>query len=628
MAVLVVVDYLNARPLYEALCEVLPARSISLGSPAECARRVAEGEARAGILPVAAVIAAGNYRVVPGFAVGSDGPVGSVVIVSEQPLEDCDTVLLDAASRTSVVLARVILHARLGAERYAALRFRSRGARDIVREVSGATAGLIIGDPALEIGDRFAHALDLGAAWKDLTGLPFVFAVWAGWPDALDANDRAALAEAARRGLGRREDIARDYARRIGAAERSERYFTYLTGNLRHVLDIPAQKGLREFARRAADMGLLPPYDLRFYDDPRPRAGVPVDQILEDAAAGTRRLSVAEAERLVEQAPLFDLALAADRRRNARHPADRVTYIVDRNVNYTNVCVTACRFCAFFRAPGDPEGYVLSRDALAGKIQDVVNAGGVQILLQGGLHPELPLAWYEDLFRWIKTTFPTIALHALSPEEILHLVTLSGHSLETVLARLVAAGLDSLPGGGAEILVDRVRRSIARKKCTSAEWLEVMRVAHGLGLRSSATMMFGTTDTARDRVLHLAKIRDLQDETGGFVAFICWDFQHEQGTTVSSGETGVAVYLRTQAVARLFLDNVPSVQASWVTQGPGVGQLALAFGANDFGSVMFEENVVSSAGTTFRMNAASVESHIRAAGYRPARRNQRYEILV
>ncbi|MEI8259650.1 MAG: cyclic dehypoxanthinyl futalosine synthase, partial [Deltaproteobacteria bacterium] len=351
------------------------------------------------------------------------------------------------------------------------------------------------------------------------------------------------------------------------------------------------------------------------------------DEILADAAAGTRRLSVAEAERLVEQAPLFDLALAADMRRNALHPADRVTYIVDRNVNYTNVCTTACRFCAFFRAPGDPEGYVLSRAELSRKIQDVVDAGGVQILLQGGLHPELPLEWYEDLFRWVKRTFPTINLHALSPEEILHLAKLSGHPLETVLARLVAAGLDSLPGGGAEILVDRVRRAIAKKKCSSADWLEVMRVAHGLGLRSSATMMFGTTDTARDRVLHLAKIRDLQDETGGFVAFICWDFQHEQGTTIPSGETGVAVYLRTQAVARLFLDNVASVQASWVTQGPGVGQLALAFGANDFGSVMFEENVVSSAGTTFRMNAASVESHIRAAGYHPARRNQRYEIL-
>jgi cyclic dehypoxanthinyl futalosine synthase len=304
-----------------------------------------------------------------------------------------------------------------------------------------------------------------------------------------------------------------------------------------------------------------------------------------------------------------------------------VTYIVDRNVNYTNVCTTSCRFCAFYRPVGHPEGYVLSRDELAKKLGEVVAAGGVQILLQGGLHPDLRIEWYEDLFRWIKREFK-LGLHALSPEEILHIGRLEGLTVRGVLERLHAAGLDSVPGGGAEILVDRVRRTIAKAKCTSDEWLGVMRVAHHMGLRSSATMMYGTVDTMEDRVAHLVKIRDLQDETGGFTAFFCWDFQHEKGTHIQPGENGTVLYLRQQALARILLDNVDHVGASWVTQGPEVGQIALRFGADDFGSVMFEENVVSSAGTTFCMNADSMERRIRAAGFRAARRNVRYQWLT
>jgi cyclic dehypoxanthinyl futalosine synthase len=264
---------------------------------------------------------------------------------------------------------------------------------------------------------------------------------------------------------------------------------------------------------------------------------------------------------------------------------------------------------------------------LAQKLDEVVRAGGVQILLQGGLHPELPLSWYEDLFRWMKSEFK-LGLHALSPEEIWHISRLENLSIREVLARLHAAGLDSVPGGGAEILVDRVRRKIAKAKCTSAMWLEVMRVAHQMGLRSSATMMYGTTDTAYDRVLHLLKLRDLQDETGGFTAFFCWDFQHETGTRIQAGETGTNLYLRTQALARIVLDNFDHVGASWVTQGPDVGEIALRFGADDFGSVMFEENVVSSAGTTFCINAEAIEKRIHSAGFRSVRRNVRYDWLT
>jgi cyclic dehypoxanthinyl futalosine synthase len=368
----------------------------------------------------------------------------------------------------------------------------------------------------------------------------------------------------------------------------------------------------------------LPRADVRFYGDDGPRA-VSVDALLSRAADG-ERLSGSDAERLLHEASLFDLGAAADAVRKRRHPRGVVTYIVDRNVNYTNVCTTSCRFCAFYRPVGHPEGYVLSRDVLRAKLDEVKRAGGVQILLQGGLNPDLPIAWYEDLFRWIKAEFG-LGLHALSPEEILFLARREDLSVERVLARLHGAGLDSVPGGGAEILVDRVRRKIAKAKCTSEQWLGVMRTAHHMGLRSSATMMYGTVDTPRDRVNHLLKIRDLQDETRGFTAFFCWDYQHEKGTRIAAGDHGTHLYLRQQAVSRLVLDNVDHVGASWVTQGPAVGQLALRFGADDFGSVMFEENVVSSAGTTFGINAVEIERNIRAAGFRAVRRNVRYEWL-
>jgi len=372
----------------------------------------------------------------------------------------------------------------------------------------------------------------------------------------------------------------------------------------------------------------LPQADVRFFDDDRGKVSSTesLDTLLARAADG-ERLSAAQGERLVADASLFDLGLAADAVRKRKHPLEVVTYIVDRNVNYTNVCTTSCRFCAFYRPLGHAEAYVLSREQLAKKLQEVVDAGGVQILLQGGLHPELRIEWYEDLLRWMKSEF-RLGLHALSPEEILHIARLEHLSVQRVLERLRAAGLDSVPGGGAEILVDRVRRTIAKAKCTSDEWLGVMRVAHHMGLRSSATMMYGTVDTPRDRINHLVKIRELQDETGGFTAFFCWDFQHERGTRIEPGENGTVLYLRQQALARILLDNVDHVGASWVTQGPEVGQVALRFGADDFGSVMFEENVVSSAGTTFCMNADAMETRIRAAGFKATRRNVLYEWLT
>jgi cyclic dehypoxanthinyl futalosine synthase len=619
------VGYLNARPLYEGLDREPASARVQLdcAPPSEVARRVAEDEADLALMPVAAAAAIGDLRIVRGCAIGARGVVRSVVIVAEEPIDAIDELAVDLSSRTSVVLARLLLRRRRNGREPRVI---GVSPRDAIARVGGTRGALVIGDPALDVEGRFPHVLDLGLAWWEDTRLPFVFAAWCGRPGTVSADDEQLLAAAKAAGLGRRDAIADAHAARTGLSQASLR--AYLRDAVRYELGDEERRGLERFYEDAARAGLMPPARVRFYDDDR-RAPAPrpaIDSLLSRAAEG-ERLSAAEGERLVGEASLFDLGLAADTVRRRKHPHDVVTYIVDRNINYTNVCTTSCRFCAFYRPPGHPEGYVLSRETLAKKLGEVVDAGGVQILLQGGLHPELRIGWYEDLFAWIKREFK-LGLHALSPEEILHIARLEDLSVRGVLERLHAAGLDSVPGGGAEILVDRVRRKIAKAKCTSDEWLGVMRVAHHMGLRSSATMMYGTVDTVRDRVAHLLKIRDLQDETAGFTAFFCWDFQHEKGTHIEAGDNGTVLYLRQQAVARILLDNVDHVGASWVTQGPEVGQVALRFGADDFGSVMFEENVVSSAGTTFCMNAEAMERRIRAAGFRAARRNVRYDWLT
>src|SRR6476469_2414563 len=304
-----------------------------------------------------------------------------------------------------------------------------------------------------------------------------------------------------------------------------------------------------------------------------------------------------------------------------------VTYIVDRNINYTNVCNVYCKFCAFYRTERDEDHYVLSFEELDQKLDELTGAGGVQILMQGGHHPKLPFQWYIDLLHHIREKYPHINIHGFSPPEFQHFAETFRMPLRQVISEFKAAGLGSIPGGGGEILVDRVRNRIAPLKCNSDAWLEVMQVAHEASLKSSATMMFGHVETIEDRIEHLGRLREQQDKSGGFTAFICWTFQPENTVLKVAHRTGVAEYLRTQALARIFLDNFPNIQSSWVTQGPDIGQVALKYGANDFGSVMMEENVVSSAGTTFRLNAAQIEALIRDAGYEPRRRNNWYELL-
>ena len=354
-----------------------------------------------------------------------------------------------------------------------------------------------------------------------------------------------------------------------------------------------------------------------------------IDDIADKVYEG-ERLSFEEGVRLFQHPNLPELGALANfvREKLHRDTNHLVTYVVGRNVNYTNVCWVRCKFCAFYRIPGHEEGYVLSKDQIFEKVQQMVDLGGIEILMQGGLNPKLKIEWYEDLLSSLKEKFGAygIVLHAFSPAELIYIANISKLSQAEMFARLKKAGLDSVPGGGAEILTDRVRQTISPYKDTAEAWLNCMREAHKAGLKSTVTMMYGSADTIEDRVEHLVKSRELQDETSGFTAFIPWSFQPD-GTELDYDRASAFDYLRTVAVARLMLDNIPHMQASWVTQGPKVAQIALGYGLNDFGSTMMEENVVSSAGCAFTMPVEEMERLIVEAGYEPMRRTTQYRLL-
>ncbi len=484
--------------------------------------------------------------------------------------------------------------------------------------------------------------------WRARTGLPFVSLVWAGRPAAVDHGIAVALAGKRDQGLQRLGDVVAGY----GESHDAARYVDCLSGSMNFQLGSQELSGLASFvdqlrsgpgSRRRVRLFDFAYGDPSVASESRPmtkpeRAHPTIDSLLADGAAG-RRLTPEEGLRLQQEALLFDLGQAADQRRRGLHPGGVVTYIIDRNVNYTNLCVTACKFCNFYRpvrkgmsvssgTPGERrnDGYTLSRAELAQKFQETVDLGGIQILLQGGVNPDLRLSYYEDLFRWTKAHFP-LALHALSPEEVSFIAKLEGLSIRRVLERLVDAGLDSLPGGGAEILDDEIRRRISPLKCSTDTWLAVMREAHALGLRTTSTMVFGFGETPGHIIAHLERLRALQDGTAGFTAFICWPFQAEGTRLKLADDTTAQRYLRTFSLARLYLDNVPNLQVSWPTMGPAIGQVALRFGGNDFGSAMIEENVVSQAGAVFKLSAADIERCVIEAGFTPRRRNMRYELL-
>lgn len=351
-----------------------------------------------------------------------------------------------------------------------------------------------------------------------------------------------------------------------------------------------------------------------------------IDAIADKVYAG-ERLSMDDARVLFDHPNMIELATLADFQRQRRVPGRTVTYIIGRILNYTNVCWVRCKFCAFYRVPGHDEGYLLSDEEILAKVGDTVDKGGVEILFQGGLNPKLKIDYYEGIFSKIKERYANVILHALSPAEIIYIAHISKLKLEDCLRRLHAAGLHSIPGAGGEILVDRVRKIIAPYKDTTDEWLACMRTASALGIRSTASMMFGHVETIDDRIEHLNRIRDLQDECAPFRAFITWNFQPEDTMLPIPHKASGLDYLRTVAVSRLFLDNIDNLQVSILTQGPKIAQLALSYGANDFGSVMIEEQVVSAKGNKFILDAYEFERLIRDAGYEPKRRNTRYEIL-
>jgi cyclic dehypoxanthinyl futalosine synthase len=351
-----------------------------------------------------------------------------------------------------------------------------------------------------------------------------------------------------------------------------------------------------------------------------------IAKLLDKTVSG-ERLHAGEALQLLASDDLASIAAAADAVCRLKHPENYRTYNIDRNINYTNICTAVCDFCAFYRSPKNEEGYVLPRDELLAKIDETVALGGDQILMQGGLHPSFKIDWYEELLRDIKSHFPYVNIHGFSPPEIHHFTKVNRLPLPEVLRRLQAAGMGSLPGGGAEILVDRVRAEITRGKVMTDDWLNVMRVWHQLGGRSSATMMFGHVETPAERIEHLQRLRELQDETGGFTAFICWTFQPDNTQLSHIPPTGSFAYLKMLAIARLYLDNFANLQSSWVTQGQRIGQLALVFGANDMGSLMIEENVVAEAGTVHYLTLEQIRTAIAELGFEPRQRNVHYQLV-
>jgi cyclic dehypoxanthinyl futalosine synthase len=352
-----------------------------------------------------------------------------------------------------------------------------------------------------------------------------------------------------------------------------------------------------------------------------------IQPILDKALDG-QRLTAEDCTALLESNDIARIGVAADEIRKRKNPGDVVTYIIDRNINYTNVCNVVCTFCAFYRRPGKPETYVHSMDEICTRIDETIDLGGTGVLMQGGLHPDFNIEWYENLLSTLHAKYPTFQLHCFSPPEIHNISLISKLDYKTIMQRLKDAGLNSMPGGGAEILDDEVRRRVSTK-CTSQEWLDVMEAAHEVGLRTTATMMFGIGDKIEHRVNHLQKIRDLQDKTGGFTAFISWTFQRENtalGRKITEEPTGID-YLKMLSVGRLFLDNVQHIQASWLTQGLKIGQVALRFGADDMGSIMIEENVVSAAGADNEANERDLRYQIAEAGFRPQQRDILYNYV-
>lgn len=686
------IDFLNMFPMHYAL-GVDATRS---GVPTDVNRAIVDGEIDAACMSsIEYARNADDLLLLPSMCVSAEGAVGSIFAICDGPFEQVTDVWVTPQTATSVVLLQLLM--RLRGTRPELHLLETSPAE--VLAGGDRRAVLLIGDDALAARGlpqlaKYAF-VDLGERWLSETGLPMVYAVWAVRRDAAERAPQAAaaldrlLVESVRRFSTGGDEALAAATQRYGVDEHSTRtYFDRLSYDFGQA----ERKGLIRYLRMANEQGLLgavpqPNFVEVEHDDVDGRDVVvaaatttspdvvraaylktvgssraldetpeddvhvercldlesdgrarDVDDVLQRALDGTR-IDEVDALALLQSDRLMDIGQVAHALRMQQAPSDAITFIVDRNINYTNVCVTDCGFCAFYRRPGDTSGdsYLQTTDELLQRVRETVELGGTAALMQGGHNPDLDIQWYLDTFRAIKAEFPTFHLHALSPPEIQHIARRSKLSVAEVLGQLRDAGMDSLPGGGGEVLVDRVRRVMAPKKTKTDSWLDVMRVAQRMGMSTSATMMYGHVELLAERVLHMRGIRDLQDETAGFRSFTSWTFQPGGTPLAKVLETGIApyqrhlppaptpfTYLLTQAVGRIFLDNVVNVQSSWVTQGMKVGQTALFFGANDMGSIMMEENVVSSAGTTYRATTEDFVHAISAAGFTPVQRDTLY----
>ena len=616
---LAAVPYLNALPLTRGL-----RHPISFYPPNELDRLLKEGSLDLATAPIATLFDNPHMYVVPGLAIGTDGPVKSVNLYinkNDITIHNIKYIYCDIESRTSVLLLKVLLAQRL---------HRDLNSICFQGEKNDQTEGqLLIGDKALE---EPHPTLDLGHAWKEWTGLPFVFALWITPHETLPASL-----------LWELQSCPKDSLANLEGWLEETRVFTpqflknYLTQNVCYELGPRQVQGIRLFHQKLCELGYYnTPFSLNFVETKKAQRVTAGMDLLYTKIKNKKRISREEATTLFHQGDLATLGHLADHI-NRQKNQNRVGYLLDRNINYTNVCGISCSFCAFARKKGDPETYVLTYEAIDKKIEETLALGGTGILLQGGHHPELPLEWYEDLLRHIKERHP-IHLHAFSPSEIFHFSRLFRKSPEEILCHFKEAGLQSMPGGGGEILVDRVRKILSPGKVLTKDWLAISATAHRLGIPSSATMMMGHIETVEERFEHLEKIRQVQDETGGFVAFIPWTFQRENTRLLEDSrndDVSAALhplssqeYLKMIALSRIFLDNFDHIQASWLTMGLKLGQTALFYGANDMGSIMMEENVVSAAGATHQSSEEEHKRIIREAGKTPYQRSNIFKPLV
>jgi len=647
------VSYLNTKPLIETLDERLSGwGSLRLDLPSRLAADLASGELDVALIPsVEYFRGLPDYEIVSDAAIACRGPVWSVRLLSRVPMNQIRTLALDEGSRTSAAMTQVLLSEMHGLR------------PETVPFPIGSDPSETTADALLMIGDRAMHPArgtyqeiwDLGDRWLRWTELPFVFAMWVARREIADNKPLMkrisdTLCASRAEGIAAMESIAIREA--AGQGLTNEDLHRYFAENLHFSLGPGERAGLDLFRQKAQSIGLVPASVPSF---PSPLSGslanlkspisssspsptmmnspvaiaptsASVREILDSVVDGDR-LSDEDAITLLQSHDLAAIGAAAETVSRQKHPEPYRTYNIDRNINYTNVCTAVCDFCAFYRGPKSDEGYVLPRSVLLKKIEETVELGGNQILLQGGLHPKYKLDWYEEMLGDIKSKFPQVNIHGFSPPELHHFTKMNKLSITEVLTRLKAAGLGSVPGGGAEILSDRVRGEITRGKVMTDDWLGVMRAWHELGGISSATMMFGHVETIAERVEHLRRLRELQDETGGFTAFICWTFQPENTDMSDLPKIGSFEYLKMLAVSRLYLDNIANLQSSWVTQGLKIGQMALMFGANDMGSLMIEENVVAEAGTVHFLSLQQIRESIQEHGFEARQRDVFYNLV-